>query len=83
MVTVSLLLLHATGLDPAEPYFEDTDLLVHLDPSDAQYVDVIHSDGRSILFLGAGFTKVTGRKPALGCQALSVSFVPEQTLKHY
>ncbi|XP_043240458.1 pancreatic lipase-related protein 2-like [Amphibalanus amphitrite] len=49
-----------TGLDPAEPYFEDTDVIVHLDPTDAQYVDIIHSDGRSMAFLGAGFTKANG-----------------------
>ncbi|XP_053678359.1 pancreatic triacylglycerol lipase [Anopheles nili] len=33
-----------TGLDPAEPLFSDTDPLVRLDRSDAQFVDVIHSD---------------------------------------
>ncbi|XP_019628277.1 PREDICTED: pancreatic triacylglycerol lipase-like isoform X2 [Branchiostoma belcheri] len=34
-----------TGLDPAEPYFQGTDPIVRLDPTDAQLVDVIHSDG--------------------------------------
>ncbi|KAI8486793.1 hypothetical protein Bbelb_355410 [Branchiostoma belcheri] len=33
------------GLDPAEPYFQGTDPIVRLDPTDAQLVDVIHSDG--------------------------------------
>lgn len=32
-----------TGLDPAGPYFENTDTRVRLDPSDAKFVDVIHS----------------------------------------
>ncbi|GFU66466.1 inactive pancreatic lipase-related protein 1 [Trichonephila clavipes] len=32
------------GLDPAGPYFEDTDPKVRLDPSDALFVDVIHTD---------------------------------------
>ncbi|XP_050075683.1 pancreatic triacylglycerol lipase-like [Anopheles maculipalpis] len=33
-----------TGLDPAELAFADTDEMVRLDPSDAKFVDVVHSD---------------------------------------
>lgn len=33
-----------TGLDPAEPHFQMTDPVVRLDPTDALFVDVIHSD---------------------------------------
>lgn len=32
------------GLDPAGPYFEGTPPEVRLDPSDADFVDVIHSN---------------------------------------
>lgn len=32
------------GLDPAGPYFEGTPPMVRLDPTDAEFVDVIHSN---------------------------------------
>lgn len=41
-----------TGLDPAEPYFQGMPSHLRLDYTDAQLVDVIHTDGKSILFLG-------------------------------
>lgn len=41
-----------TGLDPAGPFFEDTKTPVRLDPSDATFVDVIHTDGRKYFGFG-------------------------------
>lgn len=49
-----------TGLDPAGPYFENTDVIVRLDSSDALFVDVIHSDGAAHLQLGLGLMQPLG-----------------------
>ena len=42
------------GLDPAGPNFEYNDPACRLDPTDATFVDVIHSDGETLLELGMG-----------------------------
>ncbi|XP_071119067.1 pancreatic triacylglycerol lipase-like [Haliotis cracherodii] len=49
-----------TGLDPADPYFQNTDIKVRLDPTDALFVDIIHTDGESILKLGYGMRQACG-----------------------
>ncbi|KAL0276804.1 UNVERIFIED_CONTAM: hypothetical protein PYX00_004295 [Menopon gallinae] len=49
-----------TGLDPAEPYFQEMPPMVRLDPTDANLVDVIHTDGKSILLLGYGMSAPCG-----------------------
>ncbi|KAK7861911.1 hypothetical protein R5R35_010809 [Gryllus longicercus] len=49
-----------TGLDPAEPYFQGLPSFVRLDPSDANFVDVIHTDGKSIFLLGYGMSQPCG-----------------------
>jgi hypothetical protein len=41
------------GMDPAEPYFIDMDDSKRLDHTDAQFVDVIHSDAEN-------FTGISG-----------------------
>ncbi|CAF1034950.1 unnamed protein product [Rotaria sordida] len=44
-----------SGLDPTGPYFENTDPAVRLDPTDALFVDVIHTDGAHNLLLGLDY----------------------------
>ncbi|CAN7947834.1 unnamed protein product, partial [Ixodes pacificus] len=36
-----------TGMDPAEPYFEKMPKEVRIDPTDAGFVDIVHTDGAS------------------------------------
>ncbi|GAB6027646.1 hypothetical protein CHUAL_001887 [Chamberlinius hualienensis] len=38
-----------SGLDPAGPYFYETDPVVHLDKSDAQFVDILHTNAGTLL----------------------------------
>lgn len=33
-----------SGLDPAQPYFQGTPIEVRLDKTDAEFVDIIHTD---------------------------------------
>nr|BAO01446.1 pancreatic lipase [Thunnus orientalis] len=54
-------LARITGLDPAEPYFQDTPVSVRLDISDATFVDVIHTDGLPFNSkLGLGMSQPVG-----------------------
>ncbi|XP_059168286.1 inactive pancreatic lipase-related protein 1-like [Physella acuta] len=49
-----------TGLDPAGPYFENTPASVRLDPTDALFVDVIHTDAGTLLTLNLGIMQTVG-----------------------
>jgi pimeloyl-ACP methyl ester carboxylesterase len=49
-----------TGLDPAGPEFDNTDITVRLDPTDAVFVDVIHTDANDLLHLGFGTKTESG-----------------------
>ena len=41
-----------SAIDPAQPLFQDMPTFVRLDPGDAEFVDVIHTDAKSILMGG-------------------------------
>ncbi|XP_051472683.1 pancreatic lipase-related protein 2-like [Apus apus] len=49
-----------TGLDPARPYFEGTSPEVRLDPSDANFVDVIHTNAANFPTAGLGIYNTSG-----------------------
>ncbi|KAF1509283.1 Pancreatic triacylglycerol lipase, partial [Eudyptula minor] len=50
-----------SGLDPAQPYFQSTPIEVRLDKSDAEFVDVIHTDSApTIPNLGFGMSTAIG-----------------------
>ncbi|KAG7299776.1 hypothetical protein JYU34_016785 [Plutella xylostella] len=55
-----------TGLDPAEPYFQGMPTHVRLDPTDAEFVDVIHTDGKSIFLLDFVFMAGYGMSQPVG-----------------
>ena len=51
-----------TGLDPAGPEFDGMSYLVRLDPTDANFVDIIHSDAEILYpyIFGAGIQTTSG-----------------------
>ncbi|KAK9878125.1 hypothetical protein WA026_021142 [Henosepilachna vigintioctopunctata] len=78
-----------TGLDPAEPYFQGMPPHVRLDPSDANLVDVIHTDGKGILLLGYGMSQPCGHfdfypnngKEQPGCEIAQTPLIPLTVIK--
>jgi pancreatic triacylglycerol lipase len=47
-------------LDPADPYFENTERMIRLDSSDALFVDVIHTDAAPFITGGLGLMQLSG-----------------------
>lgn len=48
------------GMDPAGPFFEGYDNRVRLNPTDAKFVDVIHSNAKPMTQGGAGMYAACG-----------------------
>lgn len=46
------------GLDPAGPLFESQHIKARLDSSDANFVDVIHSNGENLILGGLGMALI-------------------------
>uniref|UniRef100_A0A8C8VMK0 Triacylglycerol lipase n=1 Tax=Pelusios castaneus TaxID=367368 RepID=A0A8C8VMK0_9SAUR len=84
-----------TGLDPAGPLFHNTPVKVRLDPSDAEFVDVIHSNAGRLLFdFGNGILQTCGHldfypnggKTMVGCgelRSMPSSFDVNDIMKEY
>lgn len=50
-----------TAMDPAQPGFQGRNSKIRLDDTDANFIDVLHTDGKPFLpFLGFGITKSVG-----------------------
>lgn len=49
-----------TALDPAQPYFQNMPPSVRVDPTDADFVDAIHTDSSSSKFLALGMSQPVG-----------------------
>ncbi|CAG0880518.1 unnamed protein product [Cyprideis torosa] len=74
-----------TGLDPAGPLFEGYSAQARLDASDASFVDVIHSNGESLILGGLGAYEPLGHvdfypnggRVQKGCKNLFVGAVTD------
>ncbi|XP_050672179.1 uncharacterized protein LOC126970395 [Leptidea sinapis] len=77
-----------TGLDPAGPLFEFQDPRARLDKSDAKFVDVIHSNGETLILGGLGAAQPLGHvdfypnggRVQHGCSNLFVGAVSDLVL---
>lgn len=51
----------SSGLDPAGPLFESQHIQARLDSTDANFVDVIHSNGENLILGGLGMLLLVPR----------------------
>ena len=60
MSVMVLIICISVGMDPAGPLYDKMDVHVRLDPSDALFVDVIHSNAKPLVDMGAGLYEPCG-----------------------
>ena len=68
-------------MDPASPYYENKHPDRRIDPTDAEFVDVMHTDGKTLIVNGFGTTQEMGHVDffpnggfdQVGCGSLDVS----------
>lgn len=73
-------------MDPAQPHFSNTDPLVRLDPTDAIFVDVIHTDAIDHVTGGFGMEEPVGHLDFYpnggnnqpGCEQNIFSFISQE-----
>lgn len=83
--------IFVSGLDPAGPLFEDHDWTVGINPSSADLVDIIHTNGESLTQLDLGTMRVLGhvdfypngggRQPSCIFDPLSMGVRPRRSRK--
>jgi len=86
-----IILPRITGLDPAAPYFEKQHIDVRLDPTDAEFVDVTHTDSKTLIFNGFGTTQEMGHIDffpnggyhQVGCGKLDIGAIQYLACSHY
>ncbi|XP_066930049.1 pancreatic triacylglycerol lipase-like [Clytia hemisphaerica] len=86
-----MLLRRISALDPASPYFENKHPDRRIDPTDAEFVDVIHTDAKTLVVNGFGTTQEMGHIDffpnggfdQVGCGNLDVSVVQYLACSHY
>jgi len=80
-----------TGLDPAAPYFETKHIDRRIDPTDAKFVDVIHTDSKTLFINGFGTIKRVGHVDffpnggyhQIGCGKLDIGIMEYFACSHY
>lgn len=86
-----LIVPQISALDPASPYFENKHPDRRIDPTDADFVDVIHTDSKTLVVNGFGTVQEMGHVDFYpndghdqpGCEKFDVSVVQYLACSHY